>query len=372
VISPGAPLLLLGEAALTTATAAVYFARVRMPRPAVGRFAASDVAIMTVLLIALPFGYIHLATPLLVAVFGVLFLVVIQTALAPVLGSRAGLLTAVAACSAVVWAGLSHHAVALMWGNDLLIVVAVTGVVNLWVQTGLTAAQVAALSAVLAGYDLVATGLTSFTASFFGRISGEPFAPALAASHGAMPVALGLGDCLMLALWPLAAAKAFGRAAGWTGAVVGLAAVAAVEGGSAAGLVTGNVPMMTIIGPLVVAQWALWRFRCGAERTTGAWQSGAPPGPAAVSGALPVLDAALLAAAVSQAEQPGLWQALYENTCYGQGTTPGRARRAARLAGCPAVPVVLQASRALRLPSADQLPSGALADQTYDRPGSPD
>jgi hypothetical protein len=274
-----APLLLLAGAVLTTGVAALYFRRVRMPRPAVGRFTGSDVAIMTVLLIALPFGYIHLPTPVLVAVFGVLFLVVIQTALAPVLGGRTGLLVAVAGCGLVLAFGLTHHAALLMWGNDALIVVAVTGVVNLWVQTGMTAAQVAALSAVLALYDLVATGLTSFTASFFSRISAEAFAPALAASHGTTPVALGLGDCLMLALWPLAATKAYGRAAGWIGAVAGLAAVAAVEAGSAAGWITGNVPILTIIGPLAVVQWAYWRLRIGAERTTGGWQSGAPPGP---------------------------------------------------------------------------------------------
>lgn len=344
---------------MTTAGAALYFIKVRMPRPAVGRFTGSDVVIMTVLLIALPFGYIHLPTPALIAVFGVLILVVIQTALAPLLGGRAGLLAAIVACGAVLAAGQTHHVLLLMWGNDLLIMVAVVGVVNLWVQTGMSAAQVAALSAVLSVYDLVATGLSTFTASFFSRISGEPFAPALAASHGTMPVALGLGDCLMLALWPLAAAKAYGRVAGWTGAFVGLAATAIVEGGSAAGWITGNVPVLTIIGPLAVAQWAFWRLRSGAERTTGGWQSGAPSVPAGMSTMLPVLGAALIAVAASPGDKTGLWLALDKDTICGEGPTPGLARRAARLGGRAGVPVVLQVNPALRPEPSSSATSGS-------------
>lgn len=257
VISPAAPVILLAAAIVMTAAAALYFRLVRLPRPAAGRFTRSDVTIMTVLLIALPFGYVHLATPLLVAVFGVHFLAAVQTTLAPLTGGRAGMLVAAAACAGVLAAGLSHHLLLLMWGNDLLIAVAVVGIVDLWMQTGMTAAQ----GAVLAVYDLIATGTTTFTATFFGRISGEPFAPAFAGSHGTMPVALGLGDCLMVALWPLAAAKAHGRVAGWTGAVTGLAGIAVIEAGSAAGWITGNVPVLTIIGPLAVAQWVFWRLR---------------------------------------------------------------------------------------------------------------
>jgi hypothetical protein len=345
VIPAAEPFGLLAAGAAIIGAAAAYLRAVPMPRPPVGRLMASDVVIMTVLLIALPFVYVHLPGPLLEIIFGLVFFTAAQTTLAPRLRGGPAALAAAVLCAVVLAAGLTHHPLLLEVTNDLLLGIAVVGVVNLWAQTGMTAAQVAALSAVLAVYDLAATGLTSLTATFLRRVGSRAFAPALTIGLGHAQVALGLGDCLLLALWPLVAAKTYGRVAGIVAAVLALGTVAVVEAEVAAGNITGTVPMLSFLGPVAIGQWAFWRWRRSRERTTGEWRVGAevpplagtspPPGPYDTAlGALPAGDR-------NGAEPTGDWMAVYQGVVVARGTTPGRARRAARQAGCPGVPVVL-------------------------------
>lgn len=79
-------------------------------------------------------------------------------------------------------------------------------------------------------------------------------------------MAIGLGDLLLAAVYPLALRKAFGRTAGLTGLVVALIVV----GGLLAMPLAGTFPVMVVLGPLMVLQYAWWIRRRGAERTT--WQ----------------------------------------------------------------------------------------------------
>ncbi|HEY1913984.1 MAG TPA: hypothetical protein VGH27_00250 [Streptosporangiaceae bacterium] len=349
MIPAAEPIGLVAATLVIVAVAAGYFHAVQMPRPPVGRLMASDVVIMTALLIALPFIYVHLPGVLLEVIFGLVFFSAVQTTLAPRLRGQPAVLAAFVLCAVVLAAGLTHHPLLLEVTNDLLLGISVVGVVNLWAQTGMTAAQVAALSAVLAVYDLAATGLTSLTATFLHRVGGKAFAPALSIGLGHSQVALGLGDCLLLTLWPLVAAKTYGRAAGIVAAGLALATVAAVEAAVAAGAITGNVPMLSFLGPVAIVQWALWRWHRSRERTTGEWRAGAglapvtgtpiPPSPYE-----PALGTVAAMAADDVAANNGHWVAVHHGVTVGRGPTPGRARRAAREAGCPDVPVVLRVS----------------------------
>jgi hypothetical protein len=373
VIPAVEPAGLIVAVAAIMAGAAGYLRLVAMPRPPVGRLMASDVVIMTALLVALPFIYVHLSGPLLEVIFGVLFFTGVQTTLTPALRGRSATAVAAVLCAIVLAASLTHHPLPLEVGNDVLLGVVVIGVANLWAQTGMTAAQVAALSGVLAVYDLAATGLSSLTATFLRRVSGRAFAPALTIGLGHSQVALGLGDILLAALWPLVAAKTYGRVAGIVAAVLALGTVAVVEAEVAAGAITGNVPMLSFLGPVAIVQWAFWRWHRSRERTTGQWRAGAalaplagtPPAPGPYDtalGAAAALASGGLASGGLASGGPasgglvpaGDWVAVHQGVAVGWGATPGRARRAAREAGCPEVPVVLRAAADLPGPVLDE------------------
>ncbi|MEU4231744.1 hypothetical protein AB0F17_46250 [Nonomuraea sp. NPDC026600] len=266
-------LTLIGIVAAIIGASAVYLRLVVMPRPPVGRFVGSDILIMAAFLIVMPTAYQNLPKWLVALLFGLVF----TTAAAAALGGRAGTLIALALGVFVLVAHYAGWDAARVISGDLLLAIAVVGVTNMWAQTGMTAAQVTALAAVLAPYDLVATGLTSVTADLLRHLADAPFTPMLAVSTGDSPIAAGLGDCLILALWPLVTTKAYGRAAGWAGAAIGLAVVAVVITGVSLGWTHGGVPVMTLLGPCIIAQHFFWRARLGSERRTWEWRNGVQP-----------------------------------------------------------------------------------------------
>jgi hypothetical protein len=62
--------------------------------------------------------------------------------------------------------------------------------------------------------------------------------------------------------------KAFGRAAGIASLVGNLALIVLLL--ASAGLIEMRIffPVMILLGPLMIVQYAYWRRRCGSERTT--------------------------------------------------------------------------------------------------------
>ncbi|MFI1100783.1 hypothetical protein [Streptomyces melanogenes] len=330
-------LTLLTALAVLIALAALYLRHVRMPRPPVGRFVRSDIAVMTVTLVSMPLIYLHLPRALTACAFGAVFLGACSMALAPVVGGRRGAAVALALGAFILSAHLARWVPVRIAAGDLLLALAVIGVSNLWAQTGMTAGQVAALAGLLAPYDLLATGLTSVTAHLVHHFAGMPLGPMLAVDDGTSPIGAGLGDCLMLTLWPLVAAKAFGRAAGWCGAIIGLCVVSVVLAGAVAGWVHGGVPLLTGLGPCIVAQYAYWRTRRGPERRTVGWRG------TAVEPSADPFHGQDVAAALTIADQhrDAGWLAVAEGRAVGHAPSPGGARRAAREAGHTAVPVVV-------------------------------
>ena len=312
-------------AAAAVALALAYLARVRLTRPPVGVYSAGDVAVVCVGVVLAPLLDLALPTPAVVAVFGVVLGTAVQFTLAPLTGGRWAWLLAAAAVAGTL--ALHGRPTAVMAATDLLLLVAVVGVANLWVQSGMRSAHVAALAAVLAGYDLVASTLTSVTVRFAAEVQGRPFAPQLALTRGALPVSLGLGDLLLLVLYPLAAAKAFGRRAALLAAAVGLTVVSTVSLLFATHVLTSGFPLLTALGPLIVAQHLYWAQRQGRERTWAEWRSGAmaaaPPNPAT--------DALRTTGSAGLPE--GCWLAVSDGRVVGVGATPGRARRDARRLG---------------------------------------
>jgi hypothetical protein len=77
-----------------------------------------------------------------------------------------------------------------------------------------------------------------------------------------------LGDLLLAGVGPPVLRKAFGRPAGLAALAVALGTVAGVLLLGAGGWLPAIFPVMVVLGPLLVAQYAYWTRRRGAERTT--------------------------------------------------------------------------------------------------------
>jgi hypothetical protein len=154
--------------------------------------------------------------------------------------------------------------------NNIVIVLSVVGVTNLWAQSGMKARHAAVLGAALAVYDLIATSLLPLMNDLFTRLEGLPFAPELAWPVNAAGdwLMIGLGDLVLAAVFPLVMRKAFGRSARIAAILVGLGAIGLVILSVLVGFVD-IFPVMVVLGPLMVLQYIYWRQR-RQERTT--WQ----------------------------------------------------------------------------------------------------
>ncbi|MFG2721187.1 hypothetical protein ACGFW5_23240 [Streptomyces sp. NPDC048416] len=330
-MNPLALVALSACAAAMIAAAAGYFARVPMPRPPVGVYAAGDIAVLSVGVVVAPLLYLSMPGAAVSALFGLVLCLAAQFTLAPLCGGRWSWLLALGATALAVAVALTGHAVAVRVCTDVLLAVAVVGVANLWAQSGMRPVHVAAFAAVLTCYDLIATTLTRVTLDFVTQVQGRPFAPMFALTGGSSPVAVGLGDLLLLVLFPLVATRAFGRRAGFVAAGVGVAVTGVVSLLFALGALTAGFPLLTVLGPLIVAQHLVWVRRYGGERSTVDWRAGTAvrvlPSRQGASPA-PQLTAAL-AVPVPEGLAEGTWFAVGEGRVLATGATAGEARRAA-------------------------------------------
>jgi hypothetical protein len=288
------------------------------------------VYIMIVLLVLLPFLYLRLPAGLVAALFGFVVFGALLTTLTPVMRGGYAAALVVTLTAADVAAYTAGWPVAMLVLNDLAVMILVVGVTNMWVQTGMTAGHIAWLAAALTVYDTLATGIGTVTADFVGRVIGLPFAPLLATRYGADPIILGMGDCLMLTVWPLVAAKTYGRVAGLLAAALDVVLFAAVMGAFFAGLLGRSLPLLTLLGPLIIAQYLFWRRR--ARRGV----------PGLGHARRDLADTLGAYGELARVGRPGTWVAVVGGRLVGTGTSPGTARRAARRAGVAPIPVTIR------------------------------
>ena len=214
-------------AVASTLLSSAYFRRYQVTRPPIGVFNGRDVAI------------------LLAAIVAAALAADVATALAAGTGSNTFLAV-----------------------NNVVLVVIVVGVANLWAQSGMKARDAAALAAGLAVYDFIATSQLTLMTDLIDRLSQVPLVPFIAWREGAGALGIGLGDLLLAAVFPLVMRKAFGPRAAAIALAVGIATIVAVLGLIQAGVIDFAVPVMVVLGPLMVAQYALSIRRHGSERTT--------------------------------------------------------------------------------------------------------
>jgi hypothetical protein len=264
-------LVVLGLAAAAIVLSWFYFGRFQITRPPIGVFNLKDIVFMIGGIILVPYLYLVLPIWLVAALLVVSTFSVVYCLWEPVLRSRRLVWTAsLALVGADIWASvqfgtISHQFFAV---NDLALLLIVVGLTNLWAQSGMKARDAAILGAFLAVYDLTATWLLPLMTDLITRLAALPFSPMMAwmVSDHALWVGIGLGDLLLASVFPLVMRKAFGLGAGVAAMLIALGAIAAILFLPTAGV----FPVMIVLGPLMVLQYAGWLRRRGQERTT--WQ----------------------------------------------------------------------------------------------------
>ena len=267
----GATLGVMGLAAAAVLLSWGYFRRYRMSRPPIGVVDLGDVAFMIGGIVLVPYLYLALPAWLVGGVLALGTLGILHLTGEPVLRVRwlvwpVALGLAAADVALALRAGTTSAAYLAV--NDLVLLLTIVGVTNLWAQSGLRSRDLAVLAAALTVYDLVATSLLPLTTDLIERLAGLPFTPMAAWPVGdGQWLGIGLGDLLLATVGPLVFRRAYGRAAGLVAVLVALGTVAGLMLLGAAGALRGAFPVMVVLGPLLVAQHACWSRR-GAERTT--------------------------------------------------------------------------------------------------------
>jgi hypothetical protein len=264
--------IVLGQAIGTVGLGWLYFRRWVLPRPPIGVFNLADVLLMLGGIVVIPLLYLALPSWLVAGLLTLGALSALYFALEPILCLRALLwlvIVLAAAGDGVALARSGPTSTAYFVVNNLVLVIGVIGVANLWAQSGMKARDAAILGAALAVYDLVATSYLPLMGELFARVAALPFAPIVGWPVGpdGSWVGIGLGDLLVATVFPLVMRKAYGRPAGLAALLASPAVIAAVFALSLLGEVT-IFPVMALLGPVMVFQYAWCARRCGAERTT--------------------------------------------------------------------------------------------------------
>jgi hypothetical protein len=264
--------IVLTQAIGTVGLGWLYFRRWRVTRPPIGVFNLADVLLMLGGIVLIPLLYLALPSRLLMGLLALGALSALYVALEPILRSRVFVWSAVVLAAAGEWAVLAYigpASTAYFLVNNPVLVLGVVGIANLWAQSGMRARDAAILGGALTVYDLIATSHLPLMAELFQRVAELPFAPIVGWTAGldGSSVGIGLGDLLIATAFPLVMRKAYGRAAGLTALLVCCALLAVVFAVGALGAIA-IFPVMALLGPAIVIQYAWWARRQGAERTT--------------------------------------------------------------------------------------------------------
>jgi hypothetical protein len=250
----------------------VYFLRVAIKRPPIGVMNLWDVAFVIAGILIIPYLYLHLPLWIVTALLALLTASIIYFVLEPVVRVKIALwllalsLTLAVIATAVTF-GANSRAFYVI--NNLVLVLIVIGVSNIWVQSGMRARDATVLAIFLMIYDFIFTSLLPVTNDLFVSLSALPFAPMFVWSFRdeGQWLAIGLGDVLLVSVFPFVLDKAFGRSAGWMAAIVAMGIIVILLVSPNIGLLRETIPVMVVIGPLMFLQYSFWHRQLGAERT---------------------------------------------------------------------------------------------------------
>ncbi len=264
-------LVVLVLVAITITLSWVYFLEFRINRPALGVFNLYDIIAIMGFVIITP--YLYMVVPLWF-VAGLIFLsslALLYFTLENILPSRYMvwtvllLLGGLDVAAQYIWGGDNDLYLAI---NNLILLLLVVGLTNLWVQGGIKARDVAVLGMALALYDFIATWQLGVTSEVFGRLWQLPLTPMLAWDRASgQGLGIGLVDLLLFSLFPLVTLKAFSQLANLLANLITFGAVAIIS----LLPIPGMFPTMIVLGPLMAAQYLFWVRRYGREKTTREW-----------------------------------------------------------------------------------------------------
>jgi hypothetical protein len=273
VAALGAPLLAL-----------FYFRNVRLERPALGVFNTRDILLILAFILSLPFLYLVLPSHVLTGMLVLTFCSALYIAGRPFLSPR--LLWPLIALLVGGDIIVTQAFMGTGWGwqlywvfNNMIVLAAVVGVSNLYVQGGMRLSQVAWLSLILAFYDAFFVLVIPVSPHLADRFHGQALDAALGWIMGPYSSNIGIGDLLIFALFLISACKGFGRKG-----VFASVAIIAIFGALLPSLSSviilpfvhaGNgftIPVQTFLGPAALLTYSLLR-RSGKERSIGHWWS---------------------------------------------------------------------------------------------------
>jgi hypothetical protein len=278
--------IMLGHVAAAILIGWWYFRHFAITRPPIGVFNLWDITVMMVGIVLVPYLYLLLPIWLVAGLLALGMLSVLYVVWEPVLRARWAIwLVALALVGldigAALWLGPASRTFCAI--NNVVLVIAIVGITNLWAQSGMHARDIAVLAGVLAIYDAIVTWQLTQTADLFGRLFGLPLAPIIVwPLDDGRWLGIGMGDMLLGTVLPLVLRKAFGRAAGAIALATNLAAIAVLLFVPWLSAGRGVFPVMVLLGPLSVLHHLYWHWRAGPERTTWQYQQAEPRGPTAL------------------------------------------------------------------------------------------
>lgn len=235
-----------------------YYGRYQMARPPIGVFNLWDVGVMMVGILAVPYLYLILPRGWVAGLLGLSAANVLYFCLEPVVvrrGSRWALVALLLLLNVTALYHFGPGSRAFFSVNNLVQLIVVVGITNLWAQSGLKARDAAILGVALTIYDLVFTSYLPLTDTLFTRLDGLPFAPLVGWSWGEDRwIAIGVGDLLLATVFPLVMRRAYGPHAGVTSFVLASSALMVVFALPLVGLLQMTFPVMVVLGPLIAVQ----------------------------------------------------------------------------------------------------------------------
>ena len=265
--------------ALATSLGALYYLyRVRLERPAIGKFAGRDVAILFVFLAALPAFYLVLPRWGVTSLLTLTFVASLSIGFRPLLSPTVLWLGIGVLIGANIWMGTHMLGYIVGWQvfwaeTSFIVLLGAISVANLYVQGGMKLRHVAWFALGLAVYDVIFTIVVPVSNLLVREFVGFPLFPAIGMRIGFDEAIIGLGDLLVYGLFTVAAAKAYGRQA------VRLALVLIVVFGAALPALSALlinyidaradivIPAQTWFGPAAFVAYLWLHRRYGRERT---------------------------------------------------------------------------------------------------------
>jgi hypothetical protein len=267
-------------AVATCAAALYYLRRVRIERPAIGRFNGRDLIVLFAFIITLPALYLIVPRWTLTGLLALTFLASLSIGYRPVLPAGPLWLLIGSLIGADIWVARTQLGTIAGWQaywtlNSVLALFGATAVANVYVQGGMRLRHAAVFAFALAFYDATFTLVIPLTPRLADSFNGYPLDPSVGMTIGPYNANIGIGDLLVYATFAIAAYKAYGRSA----ARLAIALVAAFGAALPAltplltsaftrGTINIAVPAQTWFGPAALLGYLWLRRHNGPERTT--------------------------------------------------------------------------------------------------------